>query len=120
VDTKILLCWILFTFLSLQFSQLGNPDDNVHNASKQYLCSYGDKTPNSPYQRYFTCFYIILGLLIISAVIGSITELLYDIHQDSVNKRVQHAAVRMKNVKENPNYNKILEFLDVSDKARCV
>ena len=80
--------------------------------------SYGDLVPNSPHQRYFTCFYIILGLLIISAVISSVTEIFHEIHHNRINRRVKKAAERMKNMKENTNYHKVLDFLDVSEQAR--
>ena len=79
---------------------------------------YGDLTPHTSYQRIFTIFYIFLGILIISAVVGSVTEVLYEKHQESIDQGVKRAASKMKSFEENPNYQKVLEFLDVSDTGR--
>jgi hypothetical protein len=77
---------------------------------------YGDYTPNSTPQRLFTCFFIVFGVLIVSACIGSVTEILYDIHERLVHERVSKAAIRMKIVENEDSNSNVIDFLDVSEK----
>jgi hypothetical protein len=77
---------------------------------------YGDYIPNSTAQRLFTCFFIVFGVLIVSACIGSVTEVLYDIHERLVHERVSKAAARMKIVENEDSDSNIIDFLDVSHK----
>jgi hypothetical protein len=78
---------------------------------------YGDYVPHSSSQRLFTCFFIVFGVVIVSACIGSVTEVLYDFHETAVHERVKKAAIKMQSVgKINKS---VADFLDVSQRFAC-
>jgi hypothetical protein len=76
---------------------------------------YGDYVPQSPSQRLFTCFFIVFGVIIVSACIGSVTEVLYDLHERAVHERVKKAAIKMQTVGINES---VVDFLDVSQTVK--
>lgn len=78
--------------------------------------SYGDMAPGSTAERIFTSFYVLLGLVILSAVISAISDKIHQNYVQKADERIKRAAFRMRNVKaQEGQRNTLMEFLDVED-----
>ena len=83
-------------------------------ADLMYVCSYGDLEPGSTPERIFTSFYVLLGLVILSAVISAISDKIHQNYVKQADERVKRAASRMRNVNaQEGQRSNIMEFLEV-------
>lgn len=77
---------------------------------------YGDLEPGSTPERIFTSFYVLLGLVILSAVISAVSDKIHKNYNEQADERVKRAASRMLNVEaQNEQRQNVMEFLDVEE-----
>lgn len=82
----------------------------------QLQYSYGDLAPGSTPERMFTSFYVLLGLVILSAVISAISDKIHQNYMKKSNERIKRAASQMRNVKaQEGQRSSVMEFLDVEE-----
>ena len=67
-------------------------------------------------QRVFTSFYVLMGLLIMTAVISAVTDKIHQNYLKRSDERVKRAAYRMRNVKaQEVQRNSLMDFLEVGE-----